>query len=568
VGIPARACTVPLWRHTEGNHLWVEVYDRGKWRFIGAGEIESDYGLAWFEPALHTAPFLYSMAYGNSTAGIADKDVAHERLRSTLINRTAAYAPKGEVVISAEKGGEPVSDLHVALHTYNFASPGAFLLLRTDEGGKAGIELGTGVFLATASSGAGRDYAFFHVEAGRSTEVFLNLDRDRVFEGEAFMPFETDPDLRRLIQKTYEEARNEAGDRIDAVNEERRRAFEAAARAAVRAADPGSEDLARALEAAGMNAPEPARALMTVTKRTRPALERLLGGMVAKDLAACRAEGLIENAELAEAARRRLLENGVLKYDDEIFEKYVLPERILYEQFTHWRGALVERFGELRDAGGTDEIVEAVAEAVAALEPVGRGYFGPALPPEAVFSSGLRGGSGRDGRIAATAALRALGVPARAVRDRSWCEYFDGERWRPFHPWLDEPPKGVDTYYEPWAELWVAFTLDGEPVKPGSLQYGRDYMVGVYDERPGLNRLEAVKIGEKDGFVVIGLPAGECWLSSGRRDAGGRPYLRLERLILEPGEKSMLRRELGLPANPSIPEGTARPRPEGRSGPR
>ena len=68
VGIPARLAGTPLWVDGSGNHTWVEFWDHGRWRFIGAAEPgdpercwfngiarlarEPDHGIyaAWWEP--------------------------------------------------------------------------------------------------------------------------------------------------------------------------------------------------------------------------------------------------------------------------------------------------------------------------------------------------------------------------------------------------------------------------------------------------------------------------------------------------------------------------------------
>ena len=38
VGIPARVVTIPKWKDVRGGHTWVEIYDQGIWRHIGAFE--------------------------------------------------------------------------------------------------------------------------------------------------------------------------------------------------------------------------------------------------------------------------------------------------------------------------------------------------------------------------------------------------------------------------------------------------------------------------------------------------------------------------------------------------
>ncbi len=50
VGVPARVAGIPDWVDGRGNHTWVEVWDGGRWHFVGAAEPDPK-GLdhAWFE---------------------------------------------------------------------------------------------------------------------------------------------------------------------------------------------------------------------------------------------------------------------------------------------------------------------------------------------------------------------------------------------------------------------------------------------------------------------------------------------------------------------------------------
>ena len=38
IGVPARLVGVPMWSDDSGNHTWVEIYDSGRWHFLGAAE--------------------------------------------------------------------------------------------------------------------------------------------------------------------------------------------------------------------------------------------------------------------------------------------------------------------------------------------------------------------------------------------------------------------------------------------------------------------------------------------------------------------------------------------------
>ena len=54
VGIPARIVGTPEWVDGSGNHTWVEIWDHGTWKFIGALE-PGPFGATWFNDAAREA---------------------------------------------------------------------------------------------------------------------------------------------------------------------------------------------------------------------------------------------------------------------------------------------------------------------------------------------------------------------------------------------------------------------------------------------------------------------------------------------------------------------------------
>lgn len=77
VGVPARLAGVRSWAgegeggegEHEGNHAWVEVYDRGAWYSLGAAE-PSPLGATWFASRLHAAggPRVLATTYAPAAA--------------------------------------------------------------------------------------------------------------------------------------------------------------------------------------------------------------------------------------------------------------------------------------------------------------------------------------------------------------------------------------------------------------------------------------------------------------------------------------------------------------------
>jgi poly(3-hydroxybutyrate) depolymerase len=70
VGVPARVAGIPSWPGRGGNHTWVEVWDAGRWHFVGAAEPD-DNGLdhGWFAeeagrvPGTNPMETIYAVTY-------------------------------------------------------------------------------------------------------------------------------------------------------------------------------------------------------------------------------------------------------------------------------------------------------------------------------------------------------------------------------------------------------------------------------------------------------------------------------------------------------------------------
>ncbi len=63
VGIPARQVYAPWWSHCDDNHAWVEAWDGGSWRYLGACEPEPDLDRGWFTGAAARAMLIHTRAF-------------------------------------------------------------------------------------------------------------------------------------------------------------------------------------------------------------------------------------------------------------------------------------------------------------------------------------------------------------------------------------------------------------------------------------------------------------------------------------------------------------------------
>jgi Transglutaminase-like enzymes, putative cysteine proteases len=76
VGIPARVVGTPQWTDKSGNHTWVEVWSKGQWHHLGAGE-EGGLNEAWF----------------NEKASQADPEIPEHRIYAASFKRTDMLFP-------------------------------------------------------------------------------------------------------------------------------------------------------------------------------------------------------------------------------------------------------------------------------------------------------------------------------------------------------------------------------------------------------------------------------------------------------------------------------------------
>lgn len=103
VGIPARLAGIPEWSDGRGNHTWVEIWDGGRWHFLGAAEPDAR-GLdhAWFE----------------RDAALAQEDVPRHAIYALSFRHTGVRFP-------VAWGGADPGDLSAENVTGRYASAAA-----------------------------------------------------------------------------------------------------------------------------------------------------------------------------------------------------------------------------------------------------------------------------------------------------------------------------------------------------------------------------------------------------------------------------------------------------------
>lgn len=570
VGIPARTALTPLWRHNNSNHLWVEVWDSGRWHALGAGEIESDYGLAWFMPDMPTAPFVQATVYGDELK--TNEEEYFSGRGFTLVNRTAAYTKTGRLHVQVLHAGKPVPDARVFVSIYNGGGLRAFTTVKCDKEGKGSVRLGGGHYLlsiADEDKGSDAETIFVPLDQmdqkdrmDHEASAELDLAHNATPEGVFTMSFPVDPQAKakaREIFKATDEAVKNEKETVRA----RRKAEAAKRKAELEKLLPNSPELATAIASAGKNAEELLRAFTIAPEELRDTLGQLIFDMHPKDRVIVKAEDIMQHAQLAVEARERLAALG-FNYDDGSFFQMVLPLRFRFENFMPYRRQFFDMYAPDLEEVPLAEIVRKINEHAAGLPLAEERFgFGPATPPAALLQT-RRVTAKIEKALYAAAALRSIGVPARMLRDYDFVEWYDGEKLVPLFP--DEPEKLGDREADEKVRAWYAepavldlrFVKNGEAQAPKAEDYYRNYSLNRRTPAGTFRSLENINLrtDTASNGTVITLPPGEVYFIMGRRE-NDRNHFEIERLELAPGERRLLvkdRSALGTSLQPAEPE--------------
>ncbi|WP_265594587.1 transglutaminase domain-containing protein [Haloferula sp. BvORR071] len=176
VGIPARAAGTPLWANERGNHTWTEVWDGGKWYFIGADEYDKE-GLdrGWF---VNDAGQASEPKYGIYATSWKKGDLAFPMVWNPgskdvgAVSVTARYA---------KAPGAPVDLAYLGVRLFGIGKPDRVVakVMALDEGGK---EIGQGETRAGTSDM--NDMPRFPLKPGSKVRLRFTVEgvtRERVF---------------------------------------------------------------------------------------------------------------------------------------------------------------------------------------------------------------------------------------------------------------------------------------------------------------------------------------------------------------------------------------------------
>ncbi len=525
VGIPARQAMVPAWQHSNDNHTWTEVMVDGKWHYIESAN--PDYGLdhAWFSGSARKAPLVLSYAYGQLLH--ADDPVLGRSFGCTLINTTQRYAPVSRTEITVlDQNGKPAPDTKIYFSVFNYASFRPVAAVLTDSEGKASIQLGPGSVLVSAAKDNSSAYVGSVWIPGKHKsrqEILLRLSAENIPEGRIFFPFTYKDTL--ALNAPPKNSEGTKKDKFNTIKKARLDKF----KGIKSAAEIYPEELSSAITEAGLNAPQIMLALNTCPKAYLGTLENNIRKMDTADLLQVNYTDLISNAELAESARKQA-ERAGLVYDNNIFEDFVLNQRIMYEQLRYWRADLFQIFN-FNDGKNLRKTIQRIGAVTKSLAKTVRGPLGCSIDPSGVLKSKTVS-TDSETAVFATAAMRSAGIPARYLDEQGWVEFYNGKTWEPFYPQSPDQTGNRNAtaaskaYYGPWKT--VKFRLPGFNQGDEAARYFKDFTISKLNENSFFTIVEKTvrgKVNEAENTWEIAVPTGNNFLISAKRNKNNEPNI-------------------------------------------
>lgn len=349
-GIPARQIYTPLWAHCDDNHAWVEAYVDGEWYYLGACEPEEALNRGWFTAASGRAMLVHTRLFSDYGCDFErDRSILAREGSQVIVNQTAAYGPTVKLTVTVtDEAGEPAPCAYVRLTLVNSAEWGDIAYLIADECGHAQIVIGEGTLRVIAATE--HQMADTLVDTGECDHVELTLHdvdtaaaaawRDIDVHAPADHPAPSCP-LTPEQAASGRARKHEA----DQMRTERVAGFVEEARRLANAAGHGRDECLAYYEQAFANAPEVDRFLSVDNGADRVQLLSTLTSKDFRDLTADVLEDHLAGARaMHDAAIAYLEREGAKDAAEELYVKYVLAPRIMFEQLSSFRSYFVETF--------------------------------------------------------------------------------------------------------------------------------------------------------------------------------------------------------------------------------
>jgi len=536
VGIPARACSVPCWCTSDGNHAWTEVYTgrEGGWRYLGSCEPAACLDQAWFTGAASRTGAVYSVGYGEAPVP-AEYESALSRQADgvTVLNSIEVYGDPGTLVPAVGASGVTDGEADVHVHTFNWGGLVPIARVRADQA----ILLGPGDYVLTAEVDGSPRSAIASVRSGATTRVALEPGL-AVLENAIWLraapPSEPGDDCRVAgddpvwLRHEREIARRDL--------ERCRSSLPSPEWTALVGEGPDAEALAERMESAGPTQAEWSSAVAGLDDRLRPRAFALLEAMDTKDFY----EGDPELLGSILEATERVRATAGASLADSLWDRHVLPPRL------HRQAGTMRWWLDLPTAGddaarSPGQVLGLFRGHVTRLE---RTHLGHVAAPEETWRAGYA--SPPSSRACLAALLRTHGIPARAGLGVPYVEAWEDGRWSRFVPFADDAEEGDERDDGTGGMAYVAarYSDRGRPVD--EIETWRQTRLTTFTDG-AFRTWYPGQLSEGGGLVEWSLEEGTYWLFGGLRNPRGEPRFVARCIDVAPGDTVRIDLDIGIP---------------------
>lgn len=392
IGIPSRQVYAPRWSHCDDNHAWVEVYNDGKWHFLGAAEPQGIIDFGWFNNAASRAMIVHSRCFGLL---MPDDDIIGTDDEAKLLNQLQRYAQSTSLMVKVLDGNyKPVKYATVTFSVINYSHFVPVARTLTDENAEAHINIGLGCVKISAHIDDLVSEVIINTEKLNDVYIVLDKGLDSLYnidESVFFAPVDSIVNGNTPDRKEAEYAALEF-EKMSVLREEKIKDFKNA-------------DIDEFLSKYGND----------------KCASMLLNGLSEKDLTDVKLDVLAEQMEYADVYYGTC--------EDDIFAEYILNPRISDEVLRPYRGFIIDFFDNKKTEEFKKEpylVWEWVKTNISDDDTLSKKLD---MLPASVLK--IKRASLNDKKILTVAILRTIGVAARLNPAQGFVEYYENGEFKP-----------------------------------------------------------------------------------------------------------------------------------------
>ncbi|MEN3044719.1 MAG: transglutaminase domain-containing protein [Candidatus Hydrothermales bacterium] len=490
VCIPVREVYTPWWPFTESNHAWCEVWTGDRWEFVGSAE-PTDLNFAWFRNPSKRAAIVLSPVFGK----LKNKEkIFKEGKKFTVLNVTENYTYPYKVIVIAPK------KTVISFCVYNYS---AFVPIFVDtlKENKKEYTLGRNDYFIYSFRNSHFDFKILKPKSNFDT-VFIDLSKKELKDTSFW--FYVNEEIEDTEKPLYKP-------NFDSLNVIRNKNFEAISYLdTIKIKD---KKLRKILENARGNKEKLLSFYNTLTKEEKEDFIRFFEDLNPKDLV------MLDTLNLREELK--YIKNSLNLFKnipDTIVKKYLIPERILYEEFSFYRYFLFKYFKKYLKED-IDRVVKEVCDWVKGniKEEKEREFFRPLSNP--LYTYKLKRGKSIERYILICGILRSLGIPSKIKWNYKGVLYWNNG-WKEISFEKEEIKEK--------AVLVIKFIREGKNVSK-DFEYFENFSILSFKNYP--ERLEP-EIVKADSVQIVELEKDVYYLISGFRNARGDAFVRIKKVDL------------------------------------